>query len=228
MKFITKALPILFIATLPILTGCKMPWDSSSDEGSAGGDDTGSGGALTASDLSGDWDTPCIAAGTMQGPTGAAGYRDWLSVSGTSFSYIRAWYSTMTNGFCTGTVEMDSTLSGSIAVAGLVSGSSSLNSVQFTITGASLRGYTNGTRTILNTACTLALNSSTGVSVLGNSCSGGGYTANPSNGAQVDNVVTQTASNQIMMGAMATSMYIPGVLTGNTVALSATVLFIKR
>jgi len=212
---------MLVLVSLPILSGCPL---LGKDEESEGSDSTTN---LATSDLAGDWDTPCIAKGTMAGPTGYAGYRDWLSVTGTDFFVMRAWYSTMTGAFCTGSMDVDATVEGTVAVGGLASGSSTLSEIQFTITSAEVRGYTAGTRTILNNACALALASSTPASVLGNVCGGGGYTSNPSNNAQVDNVVSKSGTT-LMMGAMETSMFIPGVLNGNPVPTSATVTFIKR
>ncbi|MBC7693207.1 MAG: hypothetical protein H7222_15690 [Methylotenera sp.] len=96
-----------------------------------------------------------------------------------------------------------------------ISASSSLSSIQFTITYAYLRPYTATAASFLSSAnCTGTWTAMTGQTVFGIACS---YSTQPINGEKADNVVSKSGST-IALGGFSSNRSIPGVPENTTVS----------
>jgi hypothetical protein len=235
MSLRSKISAIVLTASFLSLTACEIPLISKDDNAatapSDGSDSSGggasSGGTLSTSDLAGVWDTGHIAKENMEGRSNGACYREMLIVNGNTFQWSRAWYSSMTNGYCTGTALGDESAEGLLAVGQPISASSTNYSIEFTMGPSAVRTYETTSRSYINTACGINMTGSQPVSVTGNSCSATPeYIGFATNGASVNNIIRKSG-NVIEIGAPATDLFIPGVLSGAFPA-SPSLTFIKR
>lgn len=233
-KKIWISLIVVCVSLQAIGTGCDVSAssdDSSSNSntqnGGSGGNNSGSGGTFTGSDLNGgSWAFNGCQSGNG-GITGATRYTTALQITGgNTFNFQQQWYSSSNCAGGSQVVEYDT--GGTFTLGGLISGSSTLQSIQFTIASdASSMTLTGSTaQSSGNSGCT-PTGSFTGsngydVGTFNLACGSLGITLPNSGNAVVNNVIG-FSNNVISLGAIAVG--IPGVFNGNTVPTTTSLNF---
>lgn len=144
----SRLLTAFFACALIVQSGCLKKEEAPAAAAEGGG---GAGGTFTASDLNATWSMSTCTAGTS-GLTGATHYKGSLTIfGGGNFNYAQIWYPS--SACSPGAQTAMYSTGGTYSVGGLISGSSSLQSIDFTATSSTLAVYTAGLVTDVNAVC---------------------------------------------------------------------------
>jgi hypothetical protein len=180
--------------------------------------DSSSGGTFTAADLIGSGTTACTAGAS--GIPGSTYYKSSITfTAGSNFNYTQIWYSASDCAPAHYAAMWE--VAGTYTVGGVISSSSSLQSIQYTVTSSYLAAYTAGNVTYFDSHC-----SNTGY-VLGTlrstymaTCS---FATTPNAGnATVDNVIGM-GGGHVYIGAPTEG--IPGVFVGTAIPTTTSMTF---
>ena len=208
-------LPLLASLALATASGCKQNSTAASTP-SVGG----SGGTFTASDLVKSWSNLSCNVGAAEPLTGATRFIQYVTFgSGGTFNAQSVYYSTP--GCTGGTFVIGYTSIGTYTVGGLIPGSSSLQSIQFTVTSSQITAYTTAAQTAVNNDCGGTSPYAGGVNSGANGVGKNSYLMScmsmnfPNSGNRIADNVVGLSGGVLSLGAFYPS--IPGVFAGSTV-----------
>lgn len=226
-----------YLLAVSVLTGltfgtlaCKFPGSSDSSSGGGSGANpfggNGAGGTFSASDLVKTWTLSSCTPGT-EPITGSTNYSMTLNLfAGGAFSFIQLWYA----GTCSPVnYSVIYSVQGSYTVGGLISGSSSLQSIQFTSSASDIMAMTTGVQGQFNADCGGTSPYSGGTSSANNGVHKSSYMFNcmhvtfPSSGNAIMNNVAGFSTGVLTLGN--TYDGIPGVFAGFSVPTTASLTF---